>query len=148
MKVGQEIVSCAYVTTGDGAVTQAKFDTSTEATGYLAVTVKADNDTTSPTPLVELASTADKRVYGALATFNPATGRCGVIRTGIVPLKKQAAGAAADMGTGVIGHGVPGPPNTFGAVDAGTSGDGSGTVVGYTGSVLWVDLDAEQAKIA
>lgn len=147
MKVGQEIVSCAYVETGDSAVTQAKYDTSTEATGYLAVVVNTDNVATSPTPLVELASTATKRVYGALASFNSSTKRCGVIRTGVVPFKRQSASAPGDLGTGVVGFGVAGPPNTMGLVDAGTGGDGSGTVVGRSGSILWVDLDAEQAKV-
>ena len=147
MQVGQELVSCAYVSSGDSGITQAKFDTSNQATGYLAVTVVADNETTSPTPNVELASTANKRVYGALVTFNSATGRCGIQRTGIAPFKANGVVPNTDLGTGVVGFGVAGPPNTMGQVDAGTGGDGTGTVIGRTGSIAWVDLDAEQAKV-
>lgn len=142
MKVGQEIVSCKYVTSPDAdAITQAKVNANQETTGYLAVTCVADNETTDPTPNVQLTSATNTRVYGVVATFNPATQRCGVIRTGVVPIRKNAASAAGDMGTGVLGA-------ANGQVDAGTSGDGTGVVVGRSGNILWVDLDAEQAKIA
>lgn len=173
MKVGQEIVSCAYVDTGDRAITQALVDDNQENTGYLAVTIAvedsfhaadSDNVTTTPVPKVQLMDRLDPanvspgtppatandsylRVYGALATINTASGRCGVITKGIVPFKKGAASAPGDIGTGLI---PPVPTNhnwTTGTVNAGTGGDGTGTVIGRSGNILWVDLDAEQAKV-
>ena len=138
MKLGQEIVSCKYVTTpAADAITAAKVNANQENTGYLAVAVVQDNVSTDPTPNVQLVSATNTKVYGVVATFNSATQRCGVIRSGIVPVRKSGASASGDMATGIVG-------DANGQVDAGTAGTGTGVVVGRTGSILWVDLDAEQ----
>lgn len=171
MKLGQEIISCAYVSTGDRAITEALVNANQENTGYLAVTIAeadahiaadTDNVTNTPTPKVQLLDRADPaqvtagtiddvylRVYGALATINTATGRCGVITKGIVPFISHTGTAASDIGKGIMApdasdHTIP-PGH---AVAAAAAGDGTGTVIGRRGSDLWwVDLDAEQAKV-
>lgn len=169
MKLGQEMVTCAYISASGSprAVTQALVNANQENTGYLAVTIAeadthlaadTDNVTTVPVPKVQLLDKIDTtvspaveedkylRVYGALATFNAATGRCGVITKGIVPFRKGEASAATDIGKGIMAPtdhaqaaGRVGVPSA--------AGDGTGTVVGRSGEILWVDLDAEQAKV-
>ena len=147
MKVGQHIVNCAY-TGMTAAEVQSNVNDNQENTGYLAVTIKvgADNDTAVPVPQVQLATTTsgEERVYGALATFNAASNRVGVITRGVVPFRSiPTADVAASIGKGVVGGHA-----SNGQVAAGTAGgDGTGVIVGRGTDILWVDLDAEQAKV-
>ena len=143
MKVGQDIVSC-IVGTG---ITRSAVDDNQEDTGFLAVSLDGDNaDLNTPEPKVKLADgTANETVYGALATFNSATNRCGVIVSGIVPMKKAGTSPtiteAADIGKGVIPDST-----TNGIVGTGGAGLGRGTVVGRVANdnrLIWVDLDVD-----
>ena len=139
MKVGLEMVNCAYVSAGAVGITAAKVNANQENTGYLAVTCVADNVTNVPVPNVQLTDGTNTRVYGVVVNINESTQRCSVVRSGVVPVRKSAASASADIGTGIVGA-------ANGQVTAGAAGTGTGIVVGRSsGSVLFVDLDAEQA---
>ena len=176
MRVGQEITSCAYVSSGPRSITAAKVNANQEDTGYLAVTVAeydtfqttdTDNETNVPVPKVQLLDRLDPantggltptandnylRVYGAVVSINEATGRCGVITTGIVPFRSYDGGGSGSIGTGVTAPRTGDHASPVGYTTSGSSGDGRGTVIGYhtdSGIArLWVDLDAEQAKVS
>ena len=140
MKIGQQITTCAY----DSTVTQAVVNDNQETTGYLAVSLVGDNAQTSPVPLVKLSDAAAGQVYGALATINIRTQRCGVITSGIVPFKKSAVTAAGDIAKGIVP--ITTTTNRGEVSVAATDGNGRGTVVnrgGDTSVVLWVDLDVD-----
>ena len=146
MKVGQEITTCQY---DSATINQTVVNTNQENTGYLAVSVvpggTTDNATGLPVPLVTLSADGNI-VYGALATINTATGRCGVITSGIVPFRKSGASVAGDLTKGVVGT-----SNAGQVVGDATAGNGRGTVVGRvsnTSPILWVDLDANNNAIA
>lgn len=164
MKVVKTIVNCSY----DSTVTAALVNANQEDTGFLAVYINpaVDNDVGATSnaadpavPRVSLATNGTE-VYGALATLNTATERCGVITKGIVPLKatgERDAATGAPETRGIngdsIGYGVTGS-TTAGYVrradaQAGTApsftytdtGQGSGVIVGRNGSTIaWVDL--------
>ena len=140
MKLGQELTTCAY----DSSITQARVNDNQEDTGFLAVTV-IDSTRTNPTPTVRLTAAASEPIYGVVATFNAASQRCGVITSGIVPVRKNGASEATDIALGIASVAAGSPPNDIGKVDvSATAGGGRGTVVGRTtGEILWVDLDVD-----
>lgn len=134
MKVGLDIVNCSYDTT----VTQTVVRDNQENTGFLAVAITdGDNDTTAPVPRVRLADAPAEYIYGALATFNDGTDRCGVITTGIQPFRKNGASASSDIGFGIVADST-----NAGQVVVAGAGLGRGTVVARSGNILFVDLDA------
>ena len=142
MKLGQQIVNCSY----NSSVTAAAVRDNQEDDGFLVVTMiesgdappDNDNEETSPVPKVKLADAVGEYIYGAVATRNEATARCGVITGGIVPLKSTATTTSAMIGFGVVSSG------TAGEVAVAAAGLGRGTVVGRTaGNILWVDLDVD-----
>ena len=140
MKIGQQITTCRF----DGTVTQEVVNNNQETTGYLAVSLVGDNPQTSPLPYVKLSDAAAGQVYGALATFNEATQRCGVITSGIVPIKKNGNSVAADITKGIVP--ITTTTNRGEVAVASTDGNGRGTVVNRGGDssvVLWVDLDVD-----
>ena len=142
MKLGQQIVTCEVSdSVADATITQAIVNANQENTGYLAVTL-VDNETTSPVPSVRLTNAASEAIYGVVATFNGASQRCGVITGGVVPVRKMGAGATVDIGKGMLTVAAGGSNENIGKVEGqATAGAGRGTIVGYTGEVLWVDLD-------
>lgn len=148
MKLGQEIVSCTY-DSGSATDLATAVRANQEDTGYLAVTLDGDNIDTTPVPHVKLVSAAGEYIYGALATINTASERCGVLTTGIVPLKKDGAnpGARASA-TADIGVGIKGGGTTNGKVVAAAAGQGRGTTIGRTGEILWVDLDVDANTVS
>ena len=139
MRVGQEIVSCVY----DATLTSAILSDIDESKGYVAVTSVVgadgppiiDNDTGLPVPRVKLSSAATDQIYGALVSYNSATGRVGVQRTGIVPFRRGTS-ARADIGLGVIGA-------ASGNVTAAAANVGRGTVIARNTSTVFVDLDVD-----
>lgn len=164
MKVVKQIVNCSY----DSTVTSALVNANQEDTGFLAVYINpaVDNDVGAATnaadpavPRVSLATTGTQ-VYGALATLNTATERCGVITKGIVPLKATgerdtATGApetrginGASIGYGVTGSATNGyvrradtQAGAAGSYTYTNTGAGNGLIVGRNGSTIaWVDL--------
>ena len=141
MKIGQKIVTCRY----DSSVTQAKVNANQENTGYFAVSLVGDNNFNHPVPEVKLSSNVADQIYGAVATFDSANQRCGVITTGIVPIKKDGNSAAGDLTRGIV------PTTTEGKVAlATTAGNGRGTVVNRVDSseILWVDLDVDNNAVS
>ena len=150
MKLGQEIVSCTY----DSAITQTLVNSNQETTGYLAVAIaNPGTNLNTPVPHVILADntddggspkqyTANPRVYGALATINTGTQRCGVITKGIVPFNKGAISATTDIGFGILAA------STDGTVNVTTAGLGRGQVVARGGNRLFVDLDTDVNAVA
>ena len=150
MKLGQEITTCRH----NSSITQARVNDNQEDTGYLAVSVipgddtdaqsiaDTDNDTGLPVPRVKLADTAAEQIYGVLATINTATGRCGVITKGIVPVRKSAATVGGDIAKGILAG------STGQVTVPGTAGLGTGTIVARTGSILWVDLDVASNAVS
>lgn len=137
MKVGLDIVNCSY----DSTVTQTLVRANQENTGFLAVAIvdgsADDNDTTAPVPKVRLADDTAEYIYGAVATFNDGTDRCGVITTGIQPFRKSSASAATDLGFGIVAD-----SSNAGQVVVAGAGLGRGSVVARSGNILFVDLDA------
>lgn len=171
MKLVKKIVSCTYdssiTATGTNGV-----NNNQEDTGYLAVYVDVgdttnaqtiaatDNVTTAPVPKVKLA-TAGEAIYGAVATINTASGRCGVITEGIVPFKAEGSRDGNDMLVALdsndIGKGVMGAANGR-VTRAGktgsspsvtyTDGTGRGLTVGRGTNLLWVDLSTNNNTVS
>ena len=144
MKLANDIVSCLYDSTD---INQTVVNNNQENTGYLAVSVvpvdtsdmasiaRTDNESAVPVPRVKLADTATEQIYGVLATINEASERCGVITTGIVPVRKSAVTTGTDISRGITA-GSAGQVNV-----PASAGLGTGTIVARTGSILFVDLD-------
>ena len=136
------MISCAYDTT----ITSAILSAINENDGYVAVASVVgdtgppliDNETGYPVPLVKLAvDPANDQIYGALASYNSATNRVGVIRTGIVPFKRDGGTSAfGDIGLGVDAAAA-------GNVAPAAVKEGRGTTVARSGGVVFVDLDVD-----
>ena len=152
MKLGQKLVTCSYnpcratdtIEATDTSANATGVNQNQENTGYLAVTLDGDNQATNPTPRVKLASAAGEYIYGVVATINAATGRCGVITDGIVPIKKTGNSVAGDLGFGILG-------GANGRVGIAGAGLGRGTIVGRvsdTSPILWVDLDVNANAVS
>ena len=145
MKLVDNVVSCAY-TGMTAAEIQTNVNNNQEGTGFLAVTIaegdatdqtsiaNTDNVTAFPVPRVRLASANTDVIYGALATVNTNTQRCGVITSGIVPFRKSAASVGGDIARGISGA-ANGQVTVLGA------NLGTGTVVARDGNRVFVDLD-------
>ena len=168
MQLIKKIINCSYDSSiEDTNATGTGVSQNQEDTGYLAVSLidptADDNTTSAPVPKVRLATNL-QAVYGAIATINTATGRCGVITQGIVPFKAQtsytgtatreSALSAAEVGKGVMGApngkvqraGVTltGDPPTA-ANYTSEAGKGRGLTIGKdrqgtSNDILWVDL--------
>lgn len=146
MKIGSQIITCAYdATIYDASVSPVvnPIRTFTEEGGYAAVALTAADSTGAPVPSVKLAATGEK-IYGALISVNTATQRCGVATGGVIPFRKNAVTDSTDLSA--VNRGVI-PSSTAGQVIIGAAdGAGRGTVVargGDSSTALFVDLDVD-----
>ena len=125
-----------------------KVDGITESTpSNIPVYLADSNNATDPTPTVGVADATNSVIYGKMEDSIPALGDpigitgnqltyargANVIVDGIVEFTKSSSGAPGDIGMGVVGA-------ASNQVD--TSATGTGKVVAYNDTTLWVDLRA------